>query len=116
MGSLPTHTFVVADRRSWREPVQTVNGRPVTLLAIQRPRRTGPKRRKKRTFYLYRIRGREECVWRNTNPDVPVYKPTGYDSRTRRLYVGLFMPRTGVRTAEQIDWLKNHDYILVDGA
>ena len=98
--------------------MQTVNGQPVRLLAIQRPRRTGPKRRKKSTFYLYHISGREECVWRNTNPDVPVYRPTGYDQRTRQLYVGIFMPPRGPvsRTPEQEAWLRDHDYIMVDGA
>ena len=97
--------------------MQTVNGRPVTLLAIQRPRRV-KKRRKKRTFYLYRIEGREECVWRNTNPDVPIYKPTGLPGSTRQLYVQIFMPRRGPvsRTPVQKHWLRLNGYQMVDGA
>ena len=118
MGRQTMHSFVIADPASWRKPTRTVNGQPVTLLAIQRPRRSGPKRRKKRTFYLYRIKGREECVWRNTNPAVPVYKPTGFDPATRALYRGMFMPRRGpsARTAEQHEWLEQNDYELVGGA
>ena len=107
------HSFVIADPGSWKQSPRTVNGQPVTLLAIQRPRRKGPKRRKKRTFYYYKIKGREEVVWRNTNPDVPVYKPTGFDATTRALYRGLFMPRNGRQTDKQLAWLARYGYELV---
>lgn len=116
MGRTSMHNFLIADPRSWKEDIRTVNGQPVTLLAVQRPRRSGPKRRKKRTFYMYKIKGREECVWRNTNPSVPVYRPTGFSAATRQAYIDAFMPRGGTRSAAVLRWLEDNDYELAAGA
>lgn len=102
----PAMLQVMADRKSWKEEVKTVNGRPMILVATQVPRPSRPDVKR----YVYRMGGTREIFFNRGRSKIMFMRIAVRRRDMERYYTTFVEPP--VTTVEQ-NWLDLYRFTVI---
>ena len=103
----PRSMQFIADRNTWSQPIKTINGSQVILVAKQPSRRT---QRKKKTIWVFWIKGTQNIIYNQSRDGVFFMKMARNPADMKKFFEVFVQPPI---TEPEQQWLDLNGYELI---